>query len=104
MLGGFLKLLPLFIMVLPGAFALQLYPDLGNPDQVFPTLVTDLLPVGIVGIVMAGLIAAIMSTIDSTLNSASRSSPLTLSSRGGRTSLRKRRAASGASRRSCSCS
>ncbi len=71
MLGGFLKLLPLFIMVLPGAFALQLYPDLGNPDQVFPTLVTDLLPVGVVGIVMAGLIAAIMSTIDSTLNSAS---------------------------------
>jgi SSS family solute:Na+ symporter len=58
-------------MVLPGAFALQLYPDLGNPDQVFPTLVTDLLPVGAVGIVMAGLIAAIMSTIDSTLNSAS---------------------------------
>jgi SSS family solute:Na+ symporter len=71
MLGGFLKLLPLFIMVLPGAFALQLYPDLSNPDQVFPTLVTDLLPVGVVGIVMAGLIAAIMSTIDSTLNSAS---------------------------------
>ncbi len=71
MLGGLLKLLPLFIMVLPGAFALQLYPDLGNPDQVFPTLVTDLLPVGIVGLVMAGLIAAIMSTIDSTLNSAS---------------------------------
>ena len=71
MLGGFLKLLPLFIMVLPGAFALQLYPNLGNPDQVFPTLVTDLLPVGVVGIVMAGLIAAIMSTIDSTLNSAS---------------------------------
>lgn len=71
MLGGFLKLLPLFIMVLPGAFALQLYPDLTNPDQVFPSLVTDLLPVGMVGIVMAGLIAAIMSTIDSTLNSAS---------------------------------
>jgi SSS family solute:Na+ symporter len=71
MLGGFLKLLPLFIMVLPGAFALRLYPDLGSPDMVFPTLVTELLPIGAVGIVMAGLIAAIMSTIDSTLNSAS---------------------------------
>jgi SSS family solute:Na+ symporter len=71
MLGGFLNLLSLFIMVLPGAFALQLYSDLFNPDQVFPTLGTDLLPVGIVGIVMAGLIAAIMSTIDSTLNSGS---------------------------------
>ena len=76
MLGGFLKLLPLFIMVLPGAFALQLYPDLPNPDQVFPTLVTDLLPVGVVGLVMAGLVAAIMSTIDSTLNSAS--TPITI--------------------------
>jgi SSS family solute:Na+ symporter len=71
MLGGALKLLPLFIMVLPGAFAFSLYPDLANPDAVFPTLVTDLLPVGVLGIVMAGLIAAIMSSIDSTLNSAS---------------------------------
>jgi len=71
LLGGFLKLLPLFIMVLPGAFAFTLYPDLSSPDMVFPTLVTDLLPVGAVGIVLAGLIAAIMSTIDSTLNSAS---------------------------------
>lgn len=71
MLGGLLKLLPLFIMVLPGVFALQLYPDIANPDRVFPTLVTDLLPTGVVGLVMAGLIAAIMSTIDSTLNSVS---------------------------------
>jgi SSS family solute:Na+ symporter len=71
MLGGLLKLLPLFIMVLPGAFAFTLYPDLSSPDMVFPTLVTDLLPVGAVGLVLAGLIAAIMSTIDSTLNSAS---------------------------------
>ena len=70
-LGGALKLLPLFIMVLPGAFALTLYPNLSSPDMVFPTLVTELLPVGAVGIVLAGLIAAIMSTIDSTLNSAS---------------------------------
>jgi len=71
MLGGLLKLLPLFIMVLPGAFAFTLYPDLSSPDMVFPTLVTDLLPIGAVGLVLAGLIAAIMSTIDSTLNSAS---------------------------------
>ena len=70
-LGGALKLLPLFIMVLPGAFAFTLYPNLDNPDLVFPTLVTELLPVGVVGLVMAGLIAAIMSTVDSTLNSAS---------------------------------
>ena len=71
LLGGLLKLAPLFIMVLPGAWALTLYPDLAEPDMVFPTLVTELLPVGVVGLVMAGLIAAIMSTIDSTLNAAS---------------------------------
>jgi len=70
-LGGFLKLLPLFIMVLPGAMAISLFPDLENGDKVFPTLVAELLPIGITGLVMAGLIAAIMSSIDSTLNSAS---------------------------------
>ncbi|QKT02497.1 sodium/solute symporter [Ectothiorhodospiraceae bacterium 2226] len=71
MFGALLKLLPLFLMVLPGAMAIGLYPELENPDLVFPLLVTDLLPVGIVGLVLAGLLAAIMSTIDSTLNSSS---------------------------------
>src|SRR5690606_25865308 len=42
-----------------------------NGDQVFPALIVNFLPVGLVGLVIAGLIAAIMSTIDSTLNSAS---------------------------------
>jgi SSS family solute:Na+ symporter len=71
LLAGFLKLTPLFIMVLPGVMAVVLLPDLTDPDQVFPTLVREYLPVGVLGLVMAGLIAAIMSSIDSTLNSAS---------------------------------
>lgn len=71
MLGGALKLLPLFIMILPAAFAFKLFPDIPNKDQVFPTMVTELLPVGATGLVLAGLIAAIMSSVDSTLNSAS---------------------------------
>lgn len=66
-----LKLLPLFIMVLPGAMAIGLMPDLARPDEVFPTLVRDLLPVGLRGLVIAAVMAAIMSTIDSTLNAAS---------------------------------
>lgn len=70
-MGGALKLIPLFTMVIPGALALSLFPDLDNPDMVFPTLVGEILPVGITGLVLAGLIAAIMSSIDSTLNSAS---------------------------------
>lgn len=70
-LAGLLKLTPLFIMVLPGAMAVSLFPGIDSPDKVFPTLVRELLPSGLRGLVLAGLLAAIMSTIDSTLNSAS---------------------------------
>jgi len=70
-LAGFLKIIPLFIMVIPGAMAISLFPGLSNPDTVFPTAVMEILPVGLVGLVLAGLISAIMSSVDSTLNSAS---------------------------------
>ena len=69
--AGFLKLPVLYIMVLPGVMAGVFLPELDNGDAVFPMLVTTLLPAGLVGLVMAGLLAAIMSSIDSTLNSAS---------------------------------
>lgn len=71
MLAGFLKFLPLFIMVLPGAMAISIYPGLENSDMVFPTMVIKTLPVGLIGLVLAGLVSAIMSSISSTLNSAS---------------------------------
>jgi SSS family solute:Na+ symporter len=69
--GGLLKLPVLFIMVLPGTMARLAFPGLERGDQVFPTLISSHLPTGIRGLVLAGLIAAIMSSIDSTLNSAS---------------------------------
>ena len=69
--AGFLKVIPLFIMVIPGAMAISLFPGLDNPDSVFPTTVLEVLPTGLVGLVLAGLISAIMSSVDSTLNSAS---------------------------------
>ncbi len=74
--AGFLKVIPLFVMVIPGAMAISLFPieqfpELSNSDKVFPTIVTQALPVGMVGIVLAGLVSAIMSSVDSTLNSAS---------------------------------
>ena len=69
--AGFLKLPILFIMILPGTMALVLYPDLQSPDLVFPVMVFDLLPVGVSGIILAALVAAITSTVDSILNSAS---------------------------------
>jgi len=70
-LAGFLKVIPLFIMVIPGAMALALYPGLDNGDKVFPFLVTNVLPVGLTGLVLAGLISAILSSVDSALNSSS---------------------------------
>jgi SSS family solute:Na+ symporter len=69
--AGLLKLPPLFIMVLPGVLAIPLYPDLRTPDLAFPTLVFDLLPIGVRGIILAALVAAITSTVDSILNSNS---------------------------------
>ncbi|MDW3652036.1 MAG: sodium:solute symporter [Bacteroidia bacterium] len=70
-LAGFLKVIPLFIMVIPGAMAISLFPGLENADAVFPTIVVEVLPSGLIGLVLAGLISAIMSSVDSTLNSAS---------------------------------
>ena len=69
--AGLLKLPVLFIMVLPGTAAILLYPGLERADLVYPTLMFDLLPTGLLGLVMAGFIAALMTQIYSTLNSAS---------------------------------
>ena len=71
MFAGFLKLSILFIMIFPGAFARVLYPDMEKMDMIYPTMLFDLLPTGILGIVLAGLIAAMMSSLDSGLNSVS---------------------------------
>ena len=67
--GGFLKILPVFIFVLPGVIAVVLFPDIEH-DRAFPTLVSELLPTGIRGLVLAGLLAALMSSLDSTLNAS----------------------------------
>ncbi|MGF1471000.1 MAG: sodium:solute symporter [Rubrobacteraceae bacterium] len=69
--AGALKLPVLFTMILPGTMALALYPNLSNPDLVWPTLAFDLLPVGLRGVVLAALVAAITSSVDSVFNSAS---------------------------------
>lgn len=69
--AAFLKIPVLFIMILPGTMAVVLYPDLETPDLAFPTLAFDLMPIGLRGVILAALIAAITSTVDSILNSAS---------------------------------
>lgn len=69
--AGFLKLPNLFILVLPGVMATQIYPDLERPDLVFPTLAFGLLPVGWRGLMLAALAAAILSSLEAIFNSAS---------------------------------
>ncbi|MBK6765051.1 MAG: sodium/solute symporter [bacterium] len=68
--AGYLKILPVFILVLPGVIAHVLYPDVAG-DQAYPALVTRLLPTGVKGIVIASLLAALMSSLASCFNSAS---------------------------------
>src|SRR5687767_3716931 len=71
--GGFLKLLPLFLFVIPGliaaALARQGRLQLETPDQALPALVAALLPVGFRGLVVAGLLAALMSSLSAVFNS-----------------------------------
>src|ERR1700733_12185207 len=69
--AGLLKLPVLFLIVLPGTCALLLFPNLPRPDLVYPNLILHLLPAGLVGLVVAGFVAATMVSIASMLNSAS---------------------------------
>ena len=71
MMAGYLKLLVLFIIVVPGVAAISLFPDLSEPDRIYPTLLFELLPAGILGLVMAGFVSAIMSSTDSILHASS---------------------------------
>jgi solute:Na+ symporter, SSS family len=73
--GGYLKLLPLFIFVIPGVIAYSLVEtgalELESSDQALPALVGAILPAGLRGIVVAGLLAALMSSLSSVFNATS---------------------------------
>ena len=66
--AAFLKLLMPVIIVLPGIAAVLLAPDLAKPDQAYPTMM-GLLPVGLLGLVFAALVAAIIASTASKINS-----------------------------------
>jgi len=70
--AGFLKILPVFIMVLPGVLGYVLFKDLigSDPNQTLPVLINQLIPSGLKGLIAAGLLAALMSTIAAALNSS----------------------------------
>src|SRR5438445_3370699 len=78
--AGFLRILPVFLLVVPGLIAFALYRDLFkldaaghviNGDIAFPTLIINLLPPGLVGLMIAALLAALMGGMASVFNSAS---------------------------------
>jgi len=69
--AGFMKIVLPLLVVVPGIVAFRLYPGLEDPDQAFPTLVRNLVPLGLSGIVMAGLASGMLSHISSVLNSCS---------------------------------
>jgi len=77
--AGYLKILPVFILVLPGLIAFALYRDsftiqngvVANGDIAYPMLVINLLPAGLVGVMIAALMAALMGAMSSVFNSAS---------------------------------
>lgn len=79
--AGFLKLLIPFLVVLPGIVAFRLYNPLDGllkadcvllkSDLAFPTLVTQLLPHGLTGLVMAGLMGCVMSHVASMVSASS---------------------------------
>ena len=72
--AGYLKLLPVFIFLIPGMIALSLHKqgivEIPTADQAFPTLVSQLLPAGLKGVVVGGLVAALMSSLASLFNSS----------------------------------
>jgi SSS family solute:Na+ symporter len=73
--AGYLKLLPFFIFMIPGLIAAALAASgklsLASPDQAFPTLVKNLLPAGLRGLIIGGLLAALMSSLAAVFNSCS---------------------------------
>ncbi|MDV6332052.1 sodium:solute symporter family transporter [Asticcacaulis sp. 201] len=66
--AGYLKLLMPLIVVVPGMAALILAPDISRSDQAYPTMMT-LLPTGCLGLVFAALVAAIVASSASKINS-----------------------------------
>jgi SSS family solute:Na+ symporter len=77
MFAGYLKLAPVFIFLIPGMIAVALFrqgtpgfESIGTtPQGAFPVLVSSLLPVGLRGLVLAGMLSALMSSLASLFNS-----------------------------------
>lgn len=72
-LAGFLKILPVFMLVVPGMIARSLYPQemAADTNAAFPLLVVRLMPAGLQGVMVAAMLAALMSSLSAVFNSSS---------------------------------
>lgn len=68
--GAVLKNLIPFIIVVPGLIAIVTFPDIQDPDLALPQLIGTIMPSGVKGVFLAAFMAALMSSVDSYLNSA----------------------------------
>lgn len=68
---GWLKILSLPLFIIPGILCFELFPNLSDPNEAYMTLVTNLFPPGLNGLVIVVLIAVLVGTIGSSLNALS---------------------------------
>lgn len=69
LLVGFLTMITLFIIIIPGVMSIKLFPDLPKPDMVYPNLIMELLPNILIGFMIAAMVAALTSSLSGLLNS-----------------------------------
>ncbi len=69
MFAGYLKILTPLIVVVPGIVAFALKADIAKPDEAYPWLLSSFIPIGFKGLAFAALIAAIVSSLSSMVNS-----------------------------------
>lgn len=67
---GWLKVLALPLFILPGILCFVLFPA-AKPDEAYMTMVTNLFPTGVIGLIICVLIAVLVATIGSSLNALS---------------------------------
>ncbi|MGK9475584.1 sodium:solute symporter family transporter [Melioribacter sp. OK-6-Me] len=67
--AGLLKILPIFLFVIPGMTAVVLYPELKGNYAYTSLLVSDIIPAGIKGLIIAGFFGAMMSSLSAAFNS-----------------------------------
>ncbi len=71
MLNGGITLTTLFLFAIPGVMSQKLFPGLESPDMVYPAMIINLMPVGLLGVMIAVLFAALTSSLSAIMNSTS---------------------------------